>query len=170
MKLISVLGLSAFFTFSGVGSAQNFNFYQEANSVVSAIDQKLLACNLRILDPFTPGLPYPQVYADKAIVSPNGQLLAYFAYEHGGGGDTLVYKNPNGGMRHQVEFNISDLYYVTPLAGTVAHGNRFRTVNGFNYNFYCRSAPVFSLNDFRNCVTYNFVNLVTDQLCRFGAL
>ena len=119
------------------------------------------------LSPWHPNLPHPQVPALKAIVSQLNGLLAYYDEENGPGFTTLVFKNPNGGYRHSVSFNRDQIQFVTPYQGTVAHSNRYMTVNGPGYNFYCQSRPV-TEQGFYSCIDQLFVRVIVDQLRRYA--
>jgi len=118
------------------------------------------------LSPWHPALPRPQVPAVRAIASQRNGLLAYYDEENGGAATTLVFKNPNGGYRHSVSFNRDAIQFVTPYQGTVAHANRYLTVNGPGYNFYCQSRPV-TEPVFYSCIDKLFVQVIVDQLRRY---
>lgn len=148
------------------GVAQASPFSRDARRDVDEVWRGLQSCGLRLLDAHDPSLPRPQTPADIAIVTSQGRLLAYYL-ETFGLGTTLKFKNPNGGMVHRVSFSRSDLKYLTPYAGTVAHGNRFMTVGGPRYHYYCRSRRV-SAAQFKACTTRRFVDVVVRQLCRFA--
>lgn len=111
-------------------------------------------------------LPRPQVPALRAVVSVRNGLLAYYDEETGFGGSTLVFKNPNGGLRHSVSFNRETIQFTTPYQGNVAHANGFMTVNGPGYHFYCQSRPVTEAAFYR-CIEQRFVRLIVDQLRRY---
>lgn len=140
---------------SGVG-------YQSIQEVWS----QLRFYGLLELSPWHPALPRPQVPALKAVVSQRAGLLAYYDEENGIGASTLVFKNPNGGFRHSVSFNRDQIQFVTPYQGTVAHANRFMTVGGPGYNFYCQSRPV-TEQGFYNCINRLFIRVIVDQLRRY---
>ncbi|MFM8313595.1 MAG: hypothetical protein ACKOA8_04860 [Deltaproteobacteria bacterium] len=124
---------------------------------------ELKANGLLEMDPYDPRLPYPQTPALRAVVSRRLGLLAYFNEENGFGGTTLVFKNPNGGYRHSVSFNRDRIKFVTPYMGTVAHANRFTTVGGPGYNFYCQSQPVTEYA-FYQCIDSLFIKAIVNQL------
>ena len=112
-------------------------------------------------------LPRPQVPALEAVVSRRVGLLAYYDEETYGFVSMLVFKNPDGGMRHAVTFNRDRIEFQTPYAGVVAHANRFMTVGGPAVNFYCQSQPVTEFS-FYQCVQGLYINVIVNQLKQFG--
>lgn len=154
--LISINSFGATETLSDVG-------YKAMNQTWT----ELKSFGLLEMDPWDPRLPRPQVPALKAVVSKRVGLLAYFNEEYGGGGTTLVFKNPNGGQRHSVSFNQGWVGFVTPYQGTIAHANRFMTVDGPGYNFYCQSQPVTELA-FYQCIDSLFIKVIVNQLKQYA--
>ncbi len=146
----------------GEASADSL-FFDVAEETVQTTEDALLACGLSIVDAYSPGLPWPQVPADQAIVNSYKQVLAYTYRDWG----WYVYKNPNGGMVHSISASRDHLQLVTPLAGTIAHGNRFMTVGGPDYNLYCKSTPT-DYASFLACIKTYFVDVVTGQLCQWA--
>lgn len=144
-----------------------------ANHATETIGQKLTECGLSLIDPTTPGLPYPRRDARYAVVNQHGRALAYFLQVYGNGAEWL-WMNPDGSYRHSIRFNNSQIQFTTPWAGNVASANRYVTVGGAGYNFYCRSSldngyrPIPGLEPFMQCVHRNFVDVITRQLCRHG--
>ena len=137
-----------------------------AQSSLQAVWKGLEDCGLKKVDAYHPSLPRPQTPADLAIVNSNGQVLAYYLEVYGIGA-TALFKNLNGGMVHRVSYGREAIQYLTPYAGTIAHGNRFMTVGGPGYNLYCRSQPV-NANGFQACIQQRFINVIVGQLCRFA--
>lgn len=138
--------------------------FQEAGAQsFLAIQAGLQKCGLVEMNAYDPRLPRPQVPADTAIVNKRGRVLAYYI-QFNNYGTTQILKNPNGGMVHSVTYSREHIQWVTPLAGTIAHGNRFMTVGGPGYNLYCRSVPVL-FPAFQACVQQGFVDVVVAQLC-----
>lgn len=160
---IIIVSLVSFF----IGSANLMGSTQTLSEVgYKAINEtwnELKFAGLLEMDPWDPRLPRPQVPALKAVVSQRVGLLAYFNEEYYGGGTTLVFKSPNGGQRHSVSFNQHWIGFLTPYQGTIAHANRFMTVNGPGYNFYCQSQPVTEFA-FYQCIDSLFIKVIVNQL------
>jgi hypothetical protein len=118
-----------------------FAFYKVSRDTLNITFTQLEKAGVWRLDPYDPRLPYPQVSALEAFYYPPLGTLSYFDQETGGG-TTYVFKNRQGGNRHRISFNESHIEFVTPYMGTVAHANRFKTVEGWNYHFWCQSQLV----------------------------
>jgi hypothetical protein len=168
-KIISILLITQLFgSLSWAGHKEFHSFGQFAMHTMEQTWSEINDCGLLRWDAHDPRLPHPQVPADEAVVSSRALVLAYY-YERLGHGNSLEFKNPNGGMKHSVRYTSDDISFVTPYAGTVARANRFYTVEGPHYNFYCGTLKLESAELFSKCVNERFVRVITDQLCRFSA-
>jgi hypothetical protein len=165
--MLRALFLSAVLSFS----ASALTLPQAGSGSVKAVWKGLEDCGLKVVDAYDPHLPRPQVPADLAIVVGNSRVLAYYLETYGFG-ITQLFKNPNGGMVHSVSYNRDEIRWVTPLAGTIAHANRFMTVGGPGFNLYCHSTPLYGDGAeaaFKACVQHAFVDVIVRQLCSFAA-
>ncbi|MCX6103342.1 MAG: hypothetical protein NT000_08790 [Proteobacteria bacterium] len=136
---------------------------QLAYQTINETWTRLGSVGLLEMNPWDTRLPRPQVPALKAVVNQRLRLLAYYNEENIGLGTTFVFNNPNGGQRHSVSFNTDWISFLTPYQGTVAHANRYMTVNGQGYNFYCQSTPV-TEQGFYNCIDHLFISVIVNQL------
>ena len=155
---------SLFYSFSVFGFTQSFS-----GIGIKTMEQtwtELKSVGLFEMDPWDPRLPHPQVPALKAVVSSRVGLLAYFDEEIYGWGTNLVFKNPNGSYRHSVFYSRDAIKFVTPYQGTVAHANRYMTVDGPGYNFYCQRHPVTEFA-FYQCVDSLFIKVIVNQLKQY---
>jgi hypothetical protein len=157
--------LSILFT-SVIGSAASQSLSDLGYRSIQQTWNQLQTLGLLEMDPWDPRLPYPQTPALKAVVSRKVGLLAYYNEENGFGATTLVFKNPDGGYRHSVSYNRDSIKFVTPYMGTVAHANRFNTVGGPGYNFYCQSQPVTEFA-FYQCIDSLFIQAIVNQLKQY---
>jgi hypothetical protein len=141
-------------------------FPKVGNRAVSLVWERLEQCGLTRVSAFHPSLPPPSVPAQEAILSPRGELLAYYMEEYGGG-FSASFKNPNGSYKHSVSYNNGHIRFVTPYVGVVAQGNTFATVGAVGMNLYCRSVPVDSPL-FLDCIEAGWVNQIVGLLCPYG--
>lgn len=147
--------------------APNQSYSKWANQAIEEVWTGLNACGLSRLDANDPRLPAPRVPATDAIVNGSGRLLAYTL-------DTTGYffppaytfKNPNGGFVHTTTFSAYGLSFNTPYGGTVAMSNIVNSGNGPYYQFFCRGQLIPAQN-FYACVKANWIDVITQQLCRF---
>lgn len=167
IRLFRTLLIVAGISFSLFSEAAPERFSGTAYQSVRQIMNDLQRWGLLEMSPWHPSLPRPQVPALKAIVSRTRGLLAYYDEENGWGATSLIFKNPNGSYPHSVTFNREGIRFVTPFKGTVAHANRFMTVNGPGFNFYCQSRPVTEQN-FYYCIDRLFNNVIVQQLIRYS--
>lgn len=166
-QLVGFLITLLVFTFSSSSEAVATRFSQVAYQSTQQIFRDLQRWGLLEMNPWHPSLPRPQVPALKAIVSRTRGLLAYYDEENGWGATSLVFKNPNGSYPHSVTFDREGIRFVTPFKGTVAHANRFMTVNGPGFNFYCQSRLVTEQN-FYYCIDRLFTEVIVRQLIRYA--
>lgn len=138
-----------------------------ARTATEEIGAGLQGCGLSLVDPNTPGMPYPRRDARYAVVNQQGRVLAYFLQVYRNGADWL-WMNPDGSYQHSIRFTNSQIQFSTPWSGVVASSNRYMTVGGPGYNFYCRAqgGMIPNLDFFMHCVRRDFVNFITGQLCR----
>lgn len=141
-------------------------FPRIGNQAIERVWSRLQACGLIRMSAFDPRLPPPSVPAQEAVVSPRGQLLAYYM-ENYGAGFSAGFKNPNGGYNHSVSYTNGNIRFVTPYEGVVVHGNTFAMVGGVGTNLYCASTPV-PYQVFLDCIEARWVNRITGQLCPYG--
>lgn len=160
----SLFVLSLFFSVASQ-AAPVFSLPQVARDVLGETFGRLQAVGVLRLNPYHPSLPYPQVSAIEAFYNPRTQALAYYDEEYVVGGVTAVFKNWQGGNRHRVSYNEEHIEFVTPFLGQVAHANRFKTVSGWQYRFYCRSQPVDKMN-WDKCIRFHFVSVIVQQMAR----
>jgi hypothetical protein len=151
---------------ASTGYSNEFNNFK--NRVITATNAGLVDCGLSFVHPDSPGLPFRQVPADQAIISPTGRLLAYTEAFFTGFGHTAVYKNPDGGMVHAASAGNWGVEFQTPYAGTVASASSYRTPDGLFYRYLCRGTTYVDFAGFERCVNQYFVQVVVGQLCRFG--
>lgn len=160
-----IIAIGLVFSLSSYSAPTRFSglAYQNVRQIMNDLQR----WGLLEMSPWHPSLPRPQVPALKAIVSRTRGLLAYYDEENGWGATSLVFKNPNGSYPHSVTFNRDGIRFVTPYKGTVAHANRYMTVNGPGFNFYCQSRPVTERN-FYYCIDRLFNNVIVQQLIRYN--
>lgn len=164
LSLVTLALLSLFPSFS-VSASDSFS--NMGYRSMEEVWRRLNFLGLLEMNPWDPALPRPQVPALRAVVSRRAGLLAYYDEETGIGFSTLVFKNPNGGYRHSVSFNRDSVEFLTPYQGTVAHANRFMTVNGPAFNLYCQSRLV-NEPTFYQCIDRLFVQVIVNQLKRYA--
>lgn len=164
-------GVFLFLLGSQAAMAESFSgfnpFPPVAQQAVAEVWSGLARCGLTRVSAFDPRLPGPSVPAQDAIVSPRGELLAYYA-ENFDFGAYAEFKAPNGGMKHWVGMNNRTLRFSTPYLGNVAHANTFAMVGGPQIHFYCQSRPVYG-NFFADCVRGLWVQTILGELCPYGA-
>jgi hypothetical protein len=141
-----------------------FSIPQLARDAVNETFRQLEWAGVLRLDPYDPSLPYPQVSAIEALHNPRTGAFAYYD-EEAGLGMTYVFKSRQGGNRHRISFTPDHVEFVTPYLGQVAHVNRFKTVQGWMYHFYCRSQYV-DRTKFDHCVRSYFINVIRQQMER----
>ncbi|GEM_PF-5497880 len=166
-----VLGIFCVLALTGVSAhAESYSGYAPfpsvGNRAIQLVWKKLDKCGLTRTSAFDPALPAPIVPAQEAILSPRGELLAYYMEDYGAG-FWATFKSPNGGQNHTVGFTNGNIRFSTPYMGTVAHGNAVATVGAVGTNLYCRSVPA-APNQFLSCIEAFWVNTIVDQLCQFG--
>ena len=81
------------------------------------------------------------------------------------GTNLIEFKNPNGGLVHSITFSSEHVDYATPFAGSVAQTGRARALDGYHFNYICRSRNV-SYAAYTACIQANFIGVITQQLCR----
>jgi len=131
------------------------------------ISNKIQNCGLLITDPHDHRLPPPRIVADEAIVNRHLRVLAYYRSEYPWGVVRFVYSNPDGGMRHQIIFNRTNIEFVTPNQGIVARAMQQTNPGGYIRTFYCGNYRV-SYEEFQQCITDRFTSFVSGQLCRYA--
>ncbi len=157
-KFFLLLCLFSFNTF-----AAPFTLVAVSNDALSSIYKSLEKAGVLRLDPYDPRLPYPQVQALEALLNPKTGAMAYVNGESGFGFGAVVFKNRHGGNVHSMSASPDHIQFTTPYMGNVAHANRFKTVEGWNYHFYCQSVPV-NKAIWDTCIQRLFINVVVGQL------
>lgn len=140
-----------------------FSYYQTAHDAVNITLSELQSVGCETLSPNDPRLPYPQVSAIEAIVNFQTGALTYYDEETGAYAANYVFKNRQGGNRHRITFSEDSIQFVTPYAGTIAHSNRFKTVGGWDYNFYCQSSLVDKAT-WDGCIHQLFIDVLKRQM------
>lgn len=129
-------------------------------------------CGLTVLPADHPSLTKPRIPADLAIVSPSGDILAYYWEGQVGFGTHFEFKNPNGGMAHRAAAYLGGLQFSIPnYPGTIAQVTWVGTPQGNFDRYDCVGYATGYLNSagFRQCVYTNWTRRISAQLCRFGA-
>ncbi len=147
--------------------AGGFSSWEFAQHVQDRVWSELQDCGLTRMSATDPRLPRPRVPADDAVVNKHGRLLAY-SYFYNYGQVRFEFKNPNGGMSHEMSLYGQDIGFLTPKMGTVAWSNHTETPQGTQISYWCRSQKVFDFESFNTCVEKYYVKVISNQLCQFA--
>lgn len=146
------------------------DFYRQMTDEVNAsIWANLAACSLAQVDALDPHLPRPRVPADTAVVNSEGTVLAYFKHSSGLFGCYAdEFKNPDGSMKHHANVCFESVSFSTPKQGVVATVQTILTTAGRDYQYNCRQYPNIPRDQFQRCVKDLYIDVISQQLCRFG--
>jgi hypothetical protein len=151
-KLMSAL---AFIAIVSVTARAADNIPDYTFGIIKAVESGASSCGVRFV-PGHPGTPTP---ADYLAVNAAGIVIAHVVNQP----YYFSVSRPLGGNVHWIEYSMDWLGVYTP-GGTVAHANRFTTGGAWQYNYYCRSTPVYA-PQFDACIAQGFVSVVVSRLC-----
>lgn len=135
-------------------AADNIPTY--ARQVIDAVRTTAGNCGVT----FRVAPPNTTTPADYLAFSFDGRIIAHVIDRPG----IFSVKNPMGGYNHWIEYNINGIGIYTPQ-GKVASANRYTLGQVWQYNYYCRSQPVYP-QQFDACIGQGFVEVVSQRLCR----
>lgn len=148
--------------FSVTSFALPFSLVRVGTDAVDITYRLLEARGVMRLDPYDPRLPYPQVQAMEALYQPRTGAFAYVNGGVGAWGGVIAFKNRFGGNVHLISAGPDFIQFTTPYSGNVAHANRFKTIAGWDYHFYCRSQPVVKAA-WDHCIRQFFIEPLVNQ-------
>ena len=131
------------------------NIPDYTSGIIKAVESGASSCGVRFV-PGHPGTPTP---ADYLAVNSAGVVIAHVLNHP----YYFSISRPLGGNVHWIEYSMDWLGVYTP-GGAVAHANRFTTGGEWQYNYYCRSTPVYA-PQFDACIAQGFVSVVVSRLC-----
>ena len=149
-------GFVFFFVLLAVNAqAGTFNLVSAGSDALAILAKQLKAGGVERFDPYDPRLPYPQVSAVEALVNARTGAFSYYDIEFGS--TVHVFKNRQGGSRFSMTVTPDHIEFSTYYAGNVAHANRFKTVYGWDYNFWCRGSYQVNKAQWDACVMEGFI-------------
>ncbi len=134
-----------------------------AMDALSQIRTDLLNCGLSI-QPFTPLNPNDSRRA--IIVARNGRNLAWYGETGSFVSSAHEFRDfVTNGFVHRITYTNSGIRFQTPTRGTVAAISTYMYGLQRVYNFRCLGGYVPGINELKNCIYYDFMQPVVQQLC-----
>ncbi|MCX6118697.1 MAG: hypothetical protein NT027_14245 [Proteobacteria bacterium] len=168
MKLGSVF-LFAVSMFAEVAAFADQSFPRLADKIQQQVRSNITACGRLIVDlsfETSPNFASALIDASYGVFDQNGRPIGYFVQSFEGN-PHFRWISPRQDYVHSIVFTTNFISLSLPDLGTVAEGNRFVNPQGVQFNYRCKSVGrVNSLADFETCIAREFVNRVSERICK----